>query len=108
MFHFSLENKKLVISELRDNLVNKDYNIKIIFYVLLGFPGGTVVKNLSAIAGDVGSVSELGIYPGIGNSNPLQYVPGKFHGQKNLMGYNLWGCKISDMTEHTYTHMLCN
>ena len=70
-----------------------------------------MVKNLSANAGDagdVGSVSGLGIYPGVGNSNPLQYWPGKFHGQKNLMGYTLWGCKISDMTEHTYTRMLCN
>ena len=70
-----------------------------------------MVKNLSANAGDagdVGSVFGLGIYPGVGNGNPLQYLPGKFHGQRNLMGYNLWGCKISDMTERTYTHMLCN
>ena len=68
-----------------------------------------MVKNLSANAGDagdVGSVFGLGIYPGDGH--PLQYSPGKVHVQRNLMGYNLWGCKISDMTERTYTHMLCN
>ena len=29
--------------------------------------------------------------------------PGKFHGQKSLAGYGPWGCKESDMTEHTLT-----
>ena len=40
------------------------------------FPGGTVVKNLPANAGDprdVGSVPGLGRFPGEGNGNPLQY-----------------------------------
>ena len=32
-----------------------------------------MVKNLPADAGDVGSVPPLGIYPGVGNGNPLQY-----------------------------------
>ena len=38
-----------------------------------GFPGGSVVKNLPASAGDVGSISGLGRSPGGGNGNPLQY-----------------------------------
>ena len=38
-----------------------------------GFPGDSVVKNLPANAGDVGSVSGLGQPPGEGNGNPLQY-----------------------------------
>ena len=41
-----------------------------------GFPGGTVVKNLPANAGDaedVGSMPESGRFPGKGNGNPLQY-----------------------------------
>ena len=41
-----------------------------------GFPGGAVVKNLPANAGDardVGSISGLGRSPGGGNDNPLQY-----------------------------------
>ena len=38
-----------------------------------GFPGGSVVKNLSANAGDTGSISRLGRSPGGGNGNPLQY-----------------------------------
>ena len=44
--------------------------------VYLGFPGGSVVKNLPANvgdAGDVGSVSGSGRSPGVGNGNPLQY-----------------------------------
>ena len=39
----------------------------------MGFPGGSVVKNLSANAGDAGSVLESGKYPCEGNGNPLQY-----------------------------------
>ena len=39
----------------------------------MGFLGGSVVKNLSANAGDTGSVPELGRYPGEENGNPLQY-----------------------------------
>ena len=27
--------------------------------------------------------------------------PGKFQGQRSLVDYSLWGCKESDMTEHT-------
>ena len=38
-----------------------------------GFTGGSVVKNPSAKAGDVGSVPELGRSPGEGNGNPAQY-----------------------------------
>ena len=28
------------------------------------------------------------------------FLPGKFHGQKSLVGYSPWGRKESDMTEH--------
>ena len=38
----------------------------------LTFPGGSVVKNLSANAGDVGSISGWGSSPGEGNGNSLQ------------------------------------
>ena len=43
---------------------------------LMGFPGGAVVKNLSANAGDsrnMGSIPGWGRSPGVGNDNPLQY-----------------------------------
>ena len=39
----------------------------------MGFPGGSVIKNLPANAGDVGSIPELGRSPGEGNGSPLQY-----------------------------------
>ena len=37
------------------------------------------------------------------------FLPGKSHGQRNLVGYSPWGCKESHTTEqlthtHTYTH----
>ena len=41
--------------------------------VLMGFPSGTVVKNLLTNAGDVSSISGSGIVPREGNGNPLQY-----------------------------------
>ena len=28
-------------------------------------------------------------------------LPGKFHGQRSLVGYSPWGCKESDTSEHT-------
>ena len=37
------------------------------------FPGGSVVKNPPANAGDVGSIPEMGRFPAEVNGNPLQY-----------------------------------
>ena len=39
----------------------------------MGFPGSSVVKNLSANAGDAGSVPGSERSSGEGNGNPLQY-----------------------------------
>ena len=39
----------------------------------MGFPGGSVVKNLPANAGDMGSIPWPGRPPRKGNGNPLQY-----------------------------------
>ena len=39
---------------------------------------------------------------GEGNGQPtLVLLPGKFHGQRSLVGYSSWGCKELDTTEHT-------
>ena len=38
-----------------------------------GFPGGSVIKNLPAKAGDMGLIPGLERSPGEGNGNPLQY-----------------------------------
>ena len=43
----------------------------------------------------------LGRSPGEGNAiipTPV-FLPGEFHGQRNLAGYSPWGGKESDMTE---------
>ena len=40
---------------------------------VLGFPGGSAIKNLPANVGDMGSIPGLGRSPGEGNDNPLQY-----------------------------------
>ena len=39
--------------------------------IFLGFPGGAVVKNLSANAKDTGLIPGSGRSPGRGHSNPL-------------------------------------
>ena len=45
----------------------------------MGFPGGTVVKNLPTNVGDIGDAGDTGLIPksgrssGGGNGNPLQY-----------------------------------
>ena len=40
---------------------------------IFGFPGGSVVKNPPANAGDAGSIPGSRGSPGEGNGNPLQY-----------------------------------
>ena len=41
--------------------------------ILWGFPGGSVVRNLPANAGDVGLIPQWGRSPGVGNGTLLQY-----------------------------------
>jgi len=41
--------------------------------IYMGFPGGSMIKNLPATAGDVGSIPRSGSSPRGGNGNPLQY-----------------------------------
>ena len=66
----------------------------------MGFPGGSVIKNLLASAKDVGSFCDPGRFPGEGNGNPLQYSSGKSHGQRSLRRLQVHGVtKQSDMTE---------
>ena len=40
----------------------------------MGFPGGSVVKNLPAIAGDVSSIPGFGKSPGEGHGNSLSIL----------------------------------
>ena len=69
-----------------------------------------MVKNAGDVR-DVGLIPGLGTSPGEGNAEgngirkcmPI-FLPGKPHEQGNLAGYNSWGHKESDTTEHTHTH----
>ena len=69
----------------------------------MGFPGGTVVKNLPANAGDArdtGSIAGSGRSPGGGHDNLLQYsCLENPHEQRSLEGYSPWGHKELDTTE---------
>ena len=64
----------------------------------MGFCGGSVVNNLPANAGDLGSIP--GSDPWVGKipwrrawqPTPV-FLPGKFHGQRNLVDYSPQGRK---------------
>ena len=77
---------------------------------LMGFPGGSVIRNLPVSAGDAGSISGSGRSPGGGNGNPLHYAC-----LENLMHWGAWaavyrGCKVGHnwATEHKHTHIAFN
>ena len=36
------------------------------------------------------------------------FLPGKFHGQRNLAGYSPWSCKELDTTEHAHACTLAD
>ena len=59
-----------------------------------GFPGGSVVKNLPASVGDVGSVPEWGRSAGEGNGSPLQYSC-----LGNPMGRGAWRATVHGVTK---------
>ena len=62
-----------------------------------GFPGGAVVKNLPANAGDgrdVGSIPRSGRSPGEGNGNPLQYSC-----LENFMDRGAWQATVHGVTK---------
>jgi len=56
-----------------------------------------VVKNLPANAGDIrdpGSIPGFRRSPGRGHGNPPIFLPGDSHGQRSLVGYSPWGCRV--------------
>ena len=82
------------------------YIIRLILYVSLifqGFPGSTVVKNLPVNAGDA---RYTGSIPWRRKWQPTPiFLPGRFHGQRSLVGYSPGGHKESDMTDHGCMHV---
>ena len=73
----------------------------------MGFPGGSVIKNPPANAGDTGdegSFPGLGKSPGRGHEPILEptrvFLPGESHGWRKMTGYSPWGHKVLDITKH--------
>ena len=75
---------------------------------VVGFSGGSVGKESSCDAGDLGSVPGLGRCPGEGDGDSLQCSCLEAivdRGAWGLAGCSPWGCKESDTTEQlTHTH----
>ena len=73
-----------------------------------GFPGGSVGKESACSAGDAG---DPGLILGSGRFFPWRrkwqptpvFLPGKSHGQKSLVGYSPWGCRVRhDLATKSY------
>ena len=62
--------------------------------ILLCFPGGSVGKESTCNARDLGLIPGLGRSPGEWKATTPVFWPGEFHGL-----YSPWGCKESDTTE---------
>ena len=67
--------------------------------MLLGFPGGSVVQNSPANAGDKGLIPGSGRSPGEGNGNPLQYSC-----LGNPMERGGWGATVHGATKEWDTN----
>ena len=69
----------------------------------MGFLVAQMVKNLPAM-------QETRVLS-LGREDPwrrkwqstLVFLPGEFHGQKSLAGYNLWSHRVGQDSEHTHT-----
>ena len=59
------------------------------------FPGGSVVKNPPANAGDTDSIPGSGRSPGGGNGNPLQYSC-----LENPIGREVWWATVHGVTKN--------
>ena len=72
----------------------------------LGFPGGAMVRNPPANAGDAHMHKTR--VPSLGREDQPSpvFLPGESHGQGSLVGYSPWGCQEPDMTKRLSMHTL--
>ena len=80
----------------------------------MGFPCGSVSKESTCNAVDLGSIPGLGRSPGGSRGNPLQYsCLENPHGQRSLVGYSQKCCRVGHDWEtkhacvHRHLHLLC-
>ena len=66
---------------------------------VLGFPGGSVIKNPPVNAGDTGSIPGSGRSPGGGNGNPLQF---SYLG--NLTDRGAWQAIVHGVTKKIHVY----
>ena len=64
----------------------------------MNFPGGSVVKNPPANAGDLGSIPGSGRSPGEGNVNPFRY-----YCLENPMNRGAWQATVHGVTKESDT-----
>ena len=65
-----------------------------------GFPGGAVVNNPPANAGDTADAGAGKVlWNRTWQPTPV-FLPGKPHGQRSLTGYSLWSCKSQTRLSH--------
>ena len=63
-------------------------------YVQMVFPRGSDDKESAGNAGDPGSIPG-GKIPWRREWLPTPlFLPGEFHGQRSLVGYSPWGCRV--------------
>ena len=74
-----------VLQSMESQRVRQDWGTKLNWYLVLGFPGGSMVKNPPANAEDATLIPGSGRFPGGGNGNPLQYPC-----LENFMGRRAW------------------
>ena len=67
----------------------------------MDFPGGSVIKNRLASAGDTGSVPRSGRSPGGGNENPLQY----FCLKENPLDRGAWRAIVHNVAKNQTTEV---
>ena len=82
--------------------------MKVLHINLAGYRASQVAPVLENLPANAGNTREVSLIPGwedpLGKkvaTTPV-FLPGKFHGQKSLTGYSLWGHKESDLTEQIF------
>ena len=75
----------------------------LMYFLSLGLPGASAVKELPASAGNVGLISGLGRSPGEGNGNPLQYSSLGNTTERGAWGRQSMGSQTTQIRLSEYT-----